>query len=260
MCYLQHRKERFGFLLLMVCTSLLWPFMAKSNLDAHKFCLYVAGLLTPAVPLYYTRKRIVNALLKLPQATAYNWVRGLVMSVFTVGIVVLLIPHMERFLKGDIDIRCACLAFVPCIGAYLFEIKKPTTVLLITLILLTKWSTLSGVVLGGCICLAVLPTKAYPLTPEEMLTMQEIPEDVETESLYIFTRLAKKKDIIPTLEKYTSLRSDKFLAYHYLLHMSHYLESEERFKCRVLEAQTTLSLSEIDILFPEPKFRNLPKE
>ena len=44
MCYLQHRKERIGFLLLMVCTSLLWPFLAKANLDAQKFCLYVNDL------------------------------------------------------------------------------------------------------------------------------------------------------------------------------------------------------------------------
>lgn len=261
MCYLQHRKERIGFLLMLVFVSLLWPLLAKVSVDAKEFGLYVVGFLVSAVPLYYARKRIVNTLKKLPKAIVYSWVLRFAMTVFATGIVVLLMPYTECLLQGDIHILGHLyLVAIPCIGAYLFEIKKPALVLLITMILLAGWSALSGIILGVCICLAALPTKAYPLTLEELLTLQEVPENVESESLYIFTCLAKKKDIIPTLEKYTSHRSDKFLAYHYLLHMSHSLESKERFKCRVLEAEATLGLSEIDILFPEPRFRNLQKD
>lgn len=262
MSYLQHRKERMGFLLLMAFVSLLWPFLAKVSVDAKEFGLYVAGFLVSAVPLYYARKRIVNALQKLPKAIAYNWVLRFAMTAFVTGIIVLLMPYVGCLLQGDIHILWYLyLAAIPCIGAYLFEIKKPALVLLITMILLAGWSTQSGVILGTCVCLAVLPTKAYPLTLEELLTMQEIPENVESESLYIFTHLARKKEIIPTLEKYISLRpGNRFLAYHYLLHMSHSLENQERFKCRVSVAEAALGLPEIDILFPEPSFRNPQKE
>lgn len=89
----------------------------------------------------------------------------------------------------------------------------------------------------------------------------EVSEDEESDCLFFFVQTCKKSKIIPALENYVARCTvgRKFLGYHYFLHQSHQLESDDAFRQRVLEAERVLGIPEIDILFPMPRFRN-PKD
>ena len=105
-------------------------------------------------------------------------------------------------------------------------------------------------------------TDAIQVTLEELLTSSEVSGDEETDCLFFFVHTCKKRKIIPALENYVARRAvgSKFLGYHYLLHLSHQLESDDIFHRRVLDAECVLGIPEIDILFPMPRFRNPEEE
>lgn len=261
MKYLHSRKRRSCFLVLLVVVALAWPFLSNTNLNTKEFFLYMAGLVAPASLLFCIRKHIVKLIGRFRKILFCNWIRGVAISftaawvLFRMGFVIDSFIHEKNI--GQLILLY--IALIPAIGAYGFSIKKRhLPVLAIMAVFLSEWNTLSGVTLSLLISAVVLPHK-YPLTLEELLASTEVTEDEESDCLYFFVQTARNDTVIPTLEDYVSRAKNKFLGYHYLLHMSHSIESMSVYNHRVIEAQRVLQIQEIDILFPTPRFRN-PKE
>lgn len=250
MRYLYERKQRIGFLSLMMIILAVWPILVGDSWSAQGKILYPATLLLPAVPAFFARRQIVSVLQNIRVSKWVTWT----ISFLLIGYITAIL-----FSMGDLVLNCEIrvwmliyVAFIPAFGAYLFSIKRPVLVLSMIAILLSEWIAL-GFLLSAYVCLAVLPPK-YPMTLEELLTMKDISK-MESDCLYVFTKTARRKDIIPGLEKYIACSESKFWGYHYLLHMSWRMESEQNYRHRVLEAEAALSgLSEIEILFPDQCF------
>lgn len=262
MRYLNSRKCRFCHLMLLIVVALAWPFLSNTNLNTKELFLYVTGLVVPAIPLFFIRKRIVSVLRRFSNIIFCKWLRGVAISftaawvIFRTSFVIDSIIHGKNI--GQLILLY--IALIPAIGAYGFSIKKRIApVLAIVAVFLSGWNALSGVALSLFISAVVLPNK-YPLTLEELLASTEVTEDEESDCLYFFVQTAQKSKIIPALENYVSRAKRKFLGYRYLLHLSHQLESGDTFRHQVLEAECVLGIPEIEILFPTPRFRNPEEE
>ena len=264
MKYLLSRKRRFCCLALLIVVALAWPFLSSPNLDAldaKELFLYVAGLVAPAFLLFCIRKHIVNLLRKFSNILFCKSIRGIAISFAAAWVLHRLIFVIGSIIHGNIWLLFQIyLSLLPGLGAYLFSIKKRLVpALMMVAVLLSNWNPLSGILLSLCISIAVIPNK-YPLTLQELLTSVEASENEESDFLYFFVHTAQKRKIIPALENYVSRVERKFLGYHYLLHFSHQLESDDIFRRRVLDAERVLGIPEIDILFPMPRFRNPEEE
>lgn len=266
MNYLRHRKERIGYLLLMITIVLAWPFLVASNVDAKRFLLYVIAFFAPAIPLFFVRKQIVGLLQRCSKFSAHKLVRIVSISIVVIWVLIRLYFAVIRVINGDFwYLTFIYFSFLPIMGAFLLSIsKRAVPVLVIVAMLLSECHIVaSGVIFSLCISISVLP-RTYPLTLEAILEKEKPSEQQESDCLYIFTQTAKKQDIIPGLEQYIAKRAARsestYLGYHYLLHMSHNIESEDVFHHRVSTAEEALHLSEIEILFPMPRFRDPNKE
>ena len=262
MRYLNSRKRRFCYLAMLIVLSLVWPFLSVPDLDVKEFFLYVTGLVVPAIPLFFIRKRIVSFLHRFSKIIFCKWLRGVATSFIATWVLFRMGFVIDSFIheKNIGQLILLYIALIPAIGAYGFSIKKRhLPVLAIMAVFLLEWNTLSGVTLSLLISAVVLPNK-YPLTLEELLASTEVTEDEESDCLYFFVQTARNDTVIPTLEDYVSRAKNKFLGYHYLLHMSHTLENDDAFRHRVLEAERMLGIPEIEILFPMPRFRNPEEE
>lgn len=261
MKYLLSRKCRFYYLAILSVLSLVWPFLSVPDLGVKEFFLYVVGFLTPAIPLFFNRKRIVSLLHRFSKIIFCKWLRGVTISFVAAWVLHRLIFVIGSIIHGNIWLLFQIYSsLLPVLGAYLFSIKKRLVLaLMMVAVLLSNWNPLSGILLSLCISIAVIPNR-YPLTLQELLTSVEASEDDESDCLYFFVHTAQKRKIIPALENYVSRVERKFLGYHYLLHFSHQLESEAVFRHRVSTAEETLHLSEIEILFPIPRFRDPNEE
>ena len=264
MKYLHSRKRRFCYFVLLIVVALAWPFLSVPDLDTKEFFLYVTGLVIPATPLFFNRKRIVSFLHRFSNIIFCKWFRGVAISFIATWVLLRMGFVIDSFIheKNIGQLILLYIALIPLIVAYGFSSKKRIApVLAIVAVFLSEWNALSGVALSLLISVAVLPNK-YPLTLEELLASTEVTEDEETDCLFFFVHTCKKRKIMPALENYVARRAvgSKFLGYHYLLHLSHQLESDDIFRHRVLEAESVLGIPEIEILFPMPRFRNPEKE
>lgn len=261
MKYLLSRKRRFCYLVLLVCLLLAWPFLSSTNLNAKEFFLYVAGFVAPALLMVCIRKRIVSLIGRFSDIVFCKW-RCVAISFIAAWVLFRMSSVIGSIIHGKNigQLILLSVALIPLIGAYGFSIKKRIApILAIVAIFLSGWNPVSGVALSLLVSVAVLPNK-YPLTLEELLTFAEVSEDEESDCLYFFIQTARKNAVIPTLEDYVNRAENKFLGYHYLLHMSHTLENDDAFRHRVLEAERMLGIPEIEILFPMPRFRNPEEE
>ena len=101
-------------------------------------------------------------------------------------------------------------------------------------------------------------TNCLPL--QELLKM-EVPKDVECDYLAEFVKTSRKKQIIPELEAYIAgHKENPYWAYYFLLHYSFRLETNEKYRERLREAEHILHMDEISILFPEPRFKDPSQE
>ena len=264
MKYLHSRKRRFCFLVLLVVVALAWPFLSNTNLNTKEFFLYMVGLVAPASLLFCIRKHIVKLIGRFRKILFCNWIRGVAISFTAAWVLFQICFAIESIIheKNVGQLIHLYVALIPAIGAYGFSIKKRIApILAIVSVFLSGWNALAGVILSLLISVAALPNK-YPLTLEELLTSREVSGDEETDCLFFFVHTCKKRKIIPALENYVARRAvgSKFLGYHYLIHLSQQLESDDIFHRRVLDAEHVLGIPEIDILFPMPRFRNPEEE
>lgn len=258
MKYLRSRKRRFCYLVLLIVVALAWPFLSCLNLDAldaKEFFLYVAGLVAPASLLFCIRNRIVSVFKRFSNILFCKWLRGVAISFIATWILYRLLCVIGSIMHGNIwQLFHVYFSFLPVLGAYLFSIKKRIVpALMMVAVLLSNWNPLSGIILSICISVAVIPNK-YPLSIAELMTSTSLSEGEESDCLYFFVHTCRKSKVIPALESYVA-KSNSFYGHHYLLHISHNQESNDIFYRRVAMAEESLNLSEMQILFPMPRFR-----
>lgn len=263
MKYLRSRKRRFCYLVLLIVVALAWPFLSSPNLDvldAKEFFLYVAGLIAPASLLFCIRKQIVRLLQQFGSIFFCKPVRYVAISFATAWVLYRLVCVIGCIMHGNIwQLFHVYFSFLPILGAYLFSIKKRIVPsLMMVAVLLSNWNPLSGIILSLCISVAVIPNK-YPLSIAELMTSTSLSEGEESDCLYFFVHTCRKSKVIPVLESYVA-KSNSFYGHHYLLHISHNQESNDIFYRRVAMAEESLNLSEMQILFPMPRFRDPNEE
>ena len=260
MKYLRSRKRRFFYLILLMAVALVWPFLSSTNLNTKELFLYMAGLVAPASLLLCIRKRIVNLIGRFSNIVFCKWIRVVAISFSAAWILYRLLCVIGSIMHGNIwQLFHVYFSFLPVLGAYLFSIKKRIVpALMMVAVLLSNWNPLSGIILSLCISVAVIPNK-YPLSIAELMTSTSLSEGEESDCLYFFVHTCRKSKVIPALESYVA-KSNSFYGHHYLLHILHNLESNDIFYSRVATAEETLHLSEIEILFPTPRFRDPNEE
>ena len=259
MKYIRDHRHRVWFLLVLAIVALVWPFLANERVSSvGELLLYAAGLAVPASVLFLTRKRIVRLIEKHKKVLFSKLVRGFAITMAAAWVVIriglAIVPNIRLLIL-------IWFSFLPIMGGWFLGIKQrffPVLVMMATF--LSPWDPLlSGALVSVSISIAVIPNE-YPLTLQELLAKEDVSDLLETDCLYYYTQTGKRDEIIPAIEDYIAKRTgSKFLGYHYLLHMSHSLESEAELRQRALQAEAALGIDEFDILFPAPVFR-IPDE